>query len=111
MHITLVRGVPKRSARHGGGRWARAGVRQINVCATTGNPKSLITETCPLPVPLDSVRFLPLTLAKLWPGGDRRSLQSTDLIHLIGNGQSLPRRIVRLLPEIPDRITTAELAL
>jgi len=36
---------------------------------------------------------------------------ATDLIHLIRNGQSLPRRIVRLLPEIPDRITIAELAL
>jgi hypothetical protein len=36
---------------------------------------------------------------------------ATDLIDLIRNGQSLPRRIVRLLPEIPNRITTAESAL
>jgi len=96
MHITLVSGVPKRSARHGGGRWARAGVRKINVplmspnrpqCATTGNAKSLITETCPLPVPLDSVRFLPLTVAKLWPGGDRRSLQSTPWLQYARHDQ------------------------
>jgi len=37
MHITLVRGVPKRSARHGGSRWARAGVRQINVTLVSTN--------------------------------------------------------------------------
>ena len=36
---------------------------------------------------------------------------ATDLIALIRDGQSLPRRVVRLLPEIPDRITTAESAL
>ena len=41
----------------------------------------------PLPVPLNSVRFLPLTLAKLWQGGDRRSLQSTPWLQYARHGQ------------------------